>query len=100
MFHETGISRRGFLLMGGPQETMETVNQSLGFADTLELDSMKITVGIRIYPDTELAALARVQGIVTPEDDLLQPAFYLAPRLRDWLPDRIAHYRASRPWAV
>jgi len=39
-------------------------------------------------------------GIIAPEDDLLQPTFYLAPRLKDWLPARVAEYVSSRPWAT
>ena len=45
-----GIKRMGFLLLGGPGETKETVRQSLAFADSLHLDMLKLTVGIRIYP--------------------------------------------------
>jgi radical SAM superfamily enzyme YgiQ (UPF0313 family) len=100
MFGEARIMRRGFLLMGGPAETRETVEESLSFADSLELDSLKITVGIRIYPETELAAIAVKQGIIAPQDDLLRPAFYLAPGLRDWLPERVAAYKESRSWVM
>jgi radical SAM superfamily enzyme YgiQ (UPF0313 family) len=100
MFRQAGIARSGFLLLGGPEETAETVEESLSFADSLELDSLKITTGIRIYPETELAAIAVQQGIITSRDDLLRPAFYLAPRLKDWLPERVAAYQASRPWAA
>jgi radical SAM superfamily enzyme YgiQ (UPF0313 family) len=100
MLREAGIARRGFLLLGGPEETAETVEESLSFADSLELDSLKITTGIRIYPETELAAIAVKRGIITPQDDLLRPAFYLAPRLKDWLPERVAAYQASRSWVA
>jgi radical SAM superfamily enzyme YgiQ (UPF0313 family) len=100
MFGEAGIVRRGFLLMGGPAETRETVEESLSFADSLELDSLKITVGIRIYPGTELAATAIGDGITGVDDDLLQPAFYMAPALKDWLPERVAVYKTARPWVV
>ena len=48
----------GFLLLGGPGETLETVEQSLHFADALQLEAMKITTGIRIYPYTALARIA------------------------------------------
>ncbi len=100
MFREARIVRRGFLLMGGPQETAETVNESLSFADSLELDSLKITTGIRIYPETELAAIAVANGIISPDADLLQPTFYLAPHLKDWLPARVAAYKVSRSWVT
>jgi radical SAM superfamily enzyme YgiQ (UPF0313 family) len=100
MFREAKIVRDGFLLLGGPGETPETVNESLSFADSLELEWLKITTGIRIYPETELAAIAVAEGSITPEDDLLSPKFYLAPHLDEWLPEKIAAYKASRPWVT
>ena len=48
----------GFLLLGGPGETRQSVEGSLAFADSLPLEMLKITTGIRIYPETPLAALA------------------------------------------
>jgi radical SAM superfamily enzyme YgiQ (UPF0313 family) len=100
MFREARIVRNGFLLIGGPGETLETVNESLTFADSLDLDSLKITTGIRVYPETEMAAIAVAEGIITPEDDLLSPKFYLASGLEAWLPEKIAAYKASRPWVT
>jgi hypothetical protein len=81
-----GIHRHGFLLLGGPGETRESVEESLAFADSLRLGSLKTTVGIRIYPGTPLARMALWEGVITPEDDLLWPRFYLAPGLGEWLP--------------
>jgi len=100
MFAHAGIFRRGFLLLGGPGETPESVEESLAFADSLNLDALKVTVGIRIYPETPLAATALAEGMVRPDDDLLRPRFYLAPQLRDWLPERIAAYKTSRRWVM
>jgi len=84
-----GVERYGFLLLGGPGETRETVEESLEFADSLRLDALKITVGLRIYPQTPLASSALADGLIRPDDDLLMPRFYITPCLRDWLPDRI-----------
>jgi len=78
-----GIRRFGFLLLGGPGETRDTVIQSLDFVESLELDMLRITVGIRIYPDTPLAATARTEGVISRTDDLLRPRFYVAPGLED-----------------
>jgi radical SAM superfamily enzyme YgiQ (UPF0313 family) len=100
MFADAGIFRRGFLLLGGPGETRESVEESLAFADSLNLDALKVTVGVRIYPETPLAATALAEGLIRPDDDLLWPRFYLAPRLRDWLPERTAAYKTSRPWVM
>jgi radical SAM superfamily enzyme YgiQ (UPF0313 family) len=80
-----GIRRMGFLLLGGPGETRDTVEQSLALARSLPLDGLKVTVGIRIYPNTPLADRALQDGIVSSGDDLLYPCFYLAPGLEPWI---------------
>ncbi len=98
MFPEAGIERMGFLLLGGPGETKDSVEESLSFADSLNLEALKITVGLRIYPQTPLARTALSEGVIRTDDDLLFPRFYLTPELRDWLPERVATYRTSRPW--
>ena len=100
MFADAGIQRRGFLLLGGPGETRESVEESLRFADSLNLDALKVTVGLRIYPETPLAATALAEGVIRLDDDLLWPRFYLAPGLRDWLQERVAGFRASRSWVM
>jgi radical SAM superfamily enzyme YgiQ (UPF0313 family) len=100
MFADAGIFQRGFLLLGGPGETRETVEESLSFADSLNLDALKITVGLRIYPETLLAATALREGVIRPDEDLLYPKFYLAPHLSDWLPERIVAYKTSRSWVM
>ena len=91
-----GIKRYGFLLLGGPGETRETVEESLEFADSLHLDELKITVGLRIYPQTPLALTAVADGLLNPDDNLLFPGFYISPLVRDWLPDRIAHRQSDQ----
>jgi len=98
MFAGAGIERMGFLLLGGPGETRGSVEESLSFAESLHLEALKITVGIRIYPQTPLARTALAEGVLQAEDDLLFPRFYLQPDLKDWLPDRVTNYKASRPW--
>jgi radical SAM superfamily enzyme YgiQ (UPF0313 family) len=100
MFAEAGIYRRGFLLLGGPGETEESVEESLAFADSLHLDALKITAGLRIYPETPLAATALAEGVIAPDEDLLWPRFYLAPPLTGWLPGRIAAYKTTRSWIM
>ena len=98
MFEEAGIERRGFLLLGGPGETRNSVEESLCFADSLQLDQLKLTAGLRIYPQTRLARTAVAEGVIRADEDLLSPRFYVAAELRDWLPERVAAYQASRPW--
>jgi radical SAM superfamily enzyme YgiQ (UPF0313 family) len=97
LFAEHRIERMGFLLLGGPGETKETVEESLAFADSLKLDSLRLSVGVRIYPGTPLAGLAKKQGVLTSTSDLLQPRFYLAPGLEGWLYERLKSWKAIRP---
>ena len=95
-----GIRRMGFLLLGGPGETKESVRQSLDFADSLDLDMLKLTMGIRIYPGTALEKVAREEGVIAEDDDLLLPRFYLAQGLEGWLEPMVQEWMASRPFAI
>jgi len=96
IFKACRIARMGFLLLGGPGETRETALESLHWADSLGLDNMKLTVGIRIYPDTALATTAISEGIIAPADDLLIPKFYIQPELKTWLYETAAQWAAQR----
>jgi radical SAM superfamily enzyme YgiQ (UPF0313 family) len=85
-----GLRRVGFLLLGGPGETRETVEQSIAFVRSLRLDALRVTVGIRVYPDTPLARRAVADGMIGAGDDLLRPRFYLAPGLEPWIHEAVA----------
>ncbi len=91
----SGIRRMGFLLLGGPGETRESVEESLAFAQSLGLDALRLTVGIRIYPDTALARRAVADGAIAADDDLLHPKFYLAPGLEPWIHERVAQVEGA-----
>jgi radical SAM superfamily enzyme YgiQ (UPF0313 family) len=92
-----GIQRMGFLLLGAPGETRATVLESLEFADSLKLDMLKVSIGIRIYPDTALEKSAMEEGCLAPGDDLLHPRFYLAKGLAGWLGPVISEWVSKRP---
>ncbi len=97
MLKNYGIAQLGFLMLGGPGETRQTVMQSLDFMDSLNPDAMKITTGIRIYPDTLLAEIAIKEGIISPDDNLLMPTFYIRKELEDWLIKTIYSWVKGRP---
>ena len=85
MLSDYGIRRTGFLLFGGPGETRESVEESLAFADSLDLDGLRTTVGIRIYPGTSLAGRALREGVISSESELFTPRFYLAKEVDPWI---------------
>lgn len=96
-----GIRQMGFLLLGGPDETKSSVEKSLSFADSLPLDALKVTVGIRIYPHTTLAKIADDEERISPNDNLLHPRFYLAKGLEGWLEVTVKEWMSKRPhWTI
>ncbi|OGQ07851.1 MAG: B12-binding domain-containing radical SAM protein [Deltaproteobacteria bacterium RBG_19FT_COMBO_46_12] len=101
MISNHGINQMGFLLLGSPGETRESVKESLVFADSLRLDTLKITVGVRIYPHTPLAKSAENEGVISSKDNLLLPRFYLAKGLENWLPDTLKNWMVKRThWMI
>ena len=101
MLSEQGIRQMGFLLLGSPGETRKSVEESLLFADSLKLDTLKITAGVRIYPHTVLAKKAIEEGMIASHDELLFPQFYLARDLENWLPGTLKNWAMTRPhWMI
>ncbi len=96
MLRKQGIQCMGFLMLGGPGETKDTVEESLAFAELLDPDAMKVTTGIRIYPHTPLHQLALSEGVVSSEDDLLFPKFYMVRELEEWLRKTVAEAAKNR----
>jgi radical SAM superfamily enzyme YgiQ (UPF0313 family) len=101
MLSDHGIRAMGFLLLGGPGETRQTVEETLAFVSTLNLDALKITLGIRIYPQTKLAKVAVQDGLIGPDDDLLFPKFYMVRGLEGWLRETVARQiQEHRNWMM
>ena len=71
-------------LLGGPGETRETVRETLQFAkeQIRPHDVAFFNAGIRIYPGTELEAVARTEGVLScPPEEMLEPRFYMSPKV-------------------
>ncbi|MFI5331828.1 MAG: B12-binding domain-containing radical SAM protein [Desulfobaccales bacterium] len=87
-------------MLGGPGETSATVMESLRFAQrTLRPgDVAYFNVGIRIYPGTELEAIARRQGVLNGSvEAMLEPAFYFSPELDYvWTLDQVRRAAADQ----
>jgi radical SAM superfamily enzyme YgiQ (UPF0313 family) len=85
-------------LLGGPGETPETVEQTLRFVERSlgPRDAAFFNIGLRVYPGTPLEAIARREGaLAAAPEDMLEPVFYLSPRLdRAWLERRIHEFTA------
>ncbi len=86
-----------FLLLGGPGETRETVQESVAFLEAYQPKMVNLKAGLRIHPGTPLHRLALAEGVVKPEDNLLWPKFYLAPAIREWIWDYLGEVSARHP---
>ncbi|MBI5675059.1 MAG: cobalamin B12-binding domain-containing protein [Nitrospirae bacterium] len=80
-------------MMGGPNESEETVRETLRFAEnSIRLQDVAFFgTGIRIYPGTELEAVAREEGLLSlSADKMLEPVFYFSPMVEyGWVRNQI-----------
>ena len=68
-----------FLIFGGLGETMASVERSIAHARHIRHSVFFPYVGMRIYPHTALHALAVDRGVVTADDPLVEPRYWLCP---------------------
>jgi radical SAM superfamily enzyme YgiQ (UPF0313 family) len=79
---EAGISFCHSLLLGGPGETMESVQQTLNTITGMSPTAIICMVGIRVFPETRLSLIAAKEGMISPDEDFLGPVFYLSPAIQ------------------
>jgi len=70
-----------FVTFGGPGETPETLREGLGNLDRLGECVVFGFTGLRIYPCTALHDRAVHDGLLSPTDPLLKPAYYFSPHI-------------------
>ena len=68
-----------FLILGGVGETMQSVRRGVARARHIRHSVIFPYVGMRIYPHTRLHRLAVEQGVVSPDDTLIEPRYWLCP---------------------
>ena len=86
MFLDQGVATAHYFMFGCPGETPETVLEGIANLKGLPRTSIFVFMGIRILPDTGLAKIALRDGIITPDQSLLEPVYYISPKVdRVWL---------------
>jgi radical SAM superfamily enzyme YgiQ (UPF0313 family) len=73
-----GIYYSHFLILGGYGETEDTINEGFENSNRIKDTVFFPYIGMRIYPGTMLYSLALDEGVINPEDDLIEPVYYLA----------------------
>jgi hypothetical protein len=76
--NELDIYFSHFLILCGYGETEETINEGFENSKRFRNTVFFPYIGMRIYPRTRLQEYAIKEGVIQADDDLLEPAYYLA----------------------
>ncbi|MCX7887631.1 MAG: cobalamin-dependent protein [Verrucomicrobiae bacterium] len=85
------------LLVGGPGETRQTLQETVTLMRRLQPDCVGVSIGMRVYPGTPATDLFRVNGAPQTSPDLLKPAFYVSPALGPQIADIVRELVAGDP---
>ncbi|MBI4917057.1 MAG: cobalamin B12-binding domain-containing protein [Acidobacteria bacterium] len=99
-----GIPSNWFFLLGGPDETEATAEETVSFIER-RIDwpgsAAVVATGVRVLPGSAVARRAVAEGVVAPDDDLARPTFYLSPAVTEaWLVARVNRAVLARPNVV
>lgn len=94
---DAGMMHMVFIILGGPGEDRDTLRETFDALDEISPDKVFAVAGIRVYPGTPLAAMAVDEGLISPDDGLLTPAFYVSDRLGEGLYELAGEYFERHP---
>lgn len=94
---EAGMSFCHSLLIGGPGETMESVNETFDNILSMSPTAVICMTGIRIFPETRLYNIAIEEGVINKDHDLLDKAFYISPLIEDEIFPFIDRFSKQNP---
>ncbi len=104
---ELEIEQLIHILIGGPGETLESARSTFDSLETVENyrggawqgdGDIILFVGMRIYPHTLLHTIAEEEGVIPKGLNLLNPKFYLSPKLDEYkLYELIREYCTANP---
>jgi radical SAM superfamily enzyme YgiQ (UPF0313 family) len=99
---KAGLNVAHFILMGGPGETPDSIEQTLNRLTRLKKTVVFFYLGMRIFPGTPLHSLAVQSGQITQTQCLLDPIFFHNPSIETELIMRKVETMAKdRPnWVV
>jgi len=101
MLEEMNINYILSLLIGGPGEDRESVDESIDFVEQRKPLLADFCIGIRLMPNTGLFDIAIEEGVITADDPLIKPKFYISPFIKDWIEDYMEKVCAPREgWSV
>jgi radical SAM superfamily enzyme YgiQ (UPF0313 family) len=89
------------LLIGAPGENRQTVEESVEFLSRRSPMMVDFCLGIRLMPHTPLFEIAVQEGVVSAEDPLMEPRFYISPEIEAWIESYLKEVCTRHPtWSV
>jgi lipid biosynthesis B12-binding/radical SAM protein len=86
LFVRHGIATAHFYMFGGPGETRETVIKGIENIRNMKNTVSFMFMGIRILPHTAIAQTAYQEGLLSKDQELLDPIYYISPDIdKGWL---------------
>jgi radical SAM superfamily enzyme YgiQ (UPF0313 family) len=100
--HEAALSAgchvAHYFLLGGPGETLSTLQETLEHVDKLRKTVLFLFCGMRVYPHTALFDRCLAGGLFDGDVDLLEPYFYQTDGLdEDTIMRKVSQMAAGRP---
>lgn len=92
---DAGLHTAHYFLLGGPGESQQTLTECLDKIEDLLRTVLFFFVGIRVYPHTELHAIAMREGQIDAATDLLTPFFYRPAALETGSIEAVVRERAQ-----
>ena len=101
MLEEMQVNYILALLIGAPGENRQTVEESVEFLSRRSPMMVDFCLGIRLMPHTALFEIAVREGVVSADDPLMEPKFYVSPQIEAWIEDYLREVCAQHPsWNV
>ena len=97
LLEEDGLHYTIARTFGEPGETRESVEYKLDFLRRVNPALANLRVGVSIMPGTGVASLALEEGLIADEDELIEPTFYIAPEVKDWIVPYLQEQAAGNP---
>ncbi|MCX6281270.1 MAG: radical SAM protein [Bacteroidetes bacterium] len=79
--NEANIYFCHFMIIGGYGETDQTVDESFENSKRIDNTVFFPYVGMRIYPGTKLHELSIAEGILSADDPIIEPVYYISKKV-------------------
>jgi endo-1,4-beta-D-glucanase Y len=73
------------------------VDNKLDFLRSVNPALASLRVGVSVMPGTEVALIAKQEGLIKDESELVKPTFYIASEVKEWIVDYLKEQVQSEP---